>query len=202
MKTLTALSMIVTLACSSSAGEMKVATVDLQRLVKEYYRAEEVAKDLEARHKALFKELVELRLDGTKLLKETDELQELVNDPALSPSAREEKKKSLELKRSDLLAFKQRFDDTAAHRETEWQNLLSQANNRLLDEILVTTRGIGEKEGFNLVLNASKTNPLAGGVLFTKNVDDITEKVLASLNATKPVPKDKSTNSSPTTKQK
>ena len=51
--------------------------------------------------------------------------------------------------------------------------------------MLSVTKYIGEKEGLNLVLNANKTDPAAGEVLFSKNLDDITEKVLASLNATK-----------------
>ena len=76
MKTLGTLWFMVAVVWSSQAAELKVATVDLQRLVKEYYRAEDVAKQLEARHDALFKELAELRLDGNRLLKEAHDLQE------------------------------------------------------------------------------------------------------------------------------
>ena len=64
MKTLIALWCVAALVFSARAAEPKVATVDLQRLLKEYYRAEEIAKQLEARHEALFKELAQLRLDG------------------------------------------------------------------------------------------------------------------------------------------
>jgi len=34
-------------------------------------------------------------------------------------------------------------------------------------------------------LNANKSNPAASEVVFARNVDDLTEKVLASLNSTK-----------------
>jgi len=161
---------------------MKVATVDLQRLLKEYYRAEEIAKQLEARHDAVFKEFTELRLDGERLLKEAHDLQEGSIDLALSDAARAEKKRSLELKLADFRAFEVSYDQTRVQREAEFQNQAVVANRRILDEILTRTRSIGEAGGFNLVLNASKMNP----VVFSKDLDDITEKVLASLNATKP----------------
>lgn len=188
MKAIVTLWFIIAVACQSEAADLKVATVDLQRLLKEYYRAEEVLKQLEARHDALFKELARLRLDGNRLLKEAHDLQERSLDLALNDTAREETKRSLDLRLADLHAFELSYDQTRAQRESEFQNQAALANKRILGEILITTRGIGEKQGFNLILNASIAAPTISDVVFTKNVDDITEKVLASLNATKPGP--------------
>ena len=120
---------------------MKIATIDLQRLWREYYRAEEAAKQMEARHNALFKALAELRLEGNRLRKEAGELQELSLDPALSASAREEKKKSFDLKLSDLRAFELRYDQARNERETEFQTQALQANKRIAENILSATRG-------------------------------------------------------------
>lgn len=188
MKALVTLLLMIAVVCLSQAAEMKVATVDLQRLLKEYYRAEDVAKQLESRHQALFKELAELRLDGNRLLKEAHNLQERSLDLALNDTARAETKRSFELKLADLHAFELSYDQTRAQREAEFQNQEVLANKRILEEILTTTRSVSESGGFNLVLNASKVNPAISDVIFTKNVDDITERVLASLNATKPPP--------------
>jgi len=185
MKTFILLCLAVMLPYSHQGEGLKVGTVDMQKLVKEYYRAQEVAKDLEARSKSLFKEMAELRLDGNRLAKEAHDLQELSFDAALSPAARDEKKRSFELKLSDLRAFELRYDETKAQREAELQNRALQANKRIFDEILTVTRSLGEREGFNLILNASKANPATSDVLFSKSVDDLTEKVLASLNSTK-----------------
>jgi outer membrane protein len=187
MKTFFTIWMIAALTRVAGAVELKVATVDLQRLVQEYYRAQEVAEQLAAKQAGFAKELAELRLDGQRLVKETRELQERSADPALSLAGRDETKKLFDLKLSDLRAFEMRYESTKAQRESEFQNQVTQANRRLLDEVLTTTRRIGDSEGFHLVLNSSKTNPASSDVLFAKQVDDITEKVLASLNATKPV---------------
>lgn len=201
MKTLITLCFVIVLTGTAPSAELKVATVDLQRLVREYYRAQEIAKQLEAKQATFAKELAELRLDGQRLLKETQDLQERSADAALSAVGREETKKLFELKLSNLRAFEMRYENTKAQRESEFQNQALQANKRILDEILGTTRGIGDREGFNLVLNANKANPAASDVLFTKNVADITEKVLASLNATEPVSKDTLPASDSTKKQ-
>lgn len=186
MKTLLTIWYLIAFLCSMGAAEMRVATVDLQRLLKEYYRAEEVAKQLEARHDGVFKELAQLRLDGDKLLKEAHDLQSRSLDLALTDAARAETKQSLELKLADLREFQLSYDQTRVQRESEFQNQVVLADRRIVDEVLTTTRGIGEKQGFNLVLNASKTNSGISDVVFAKNIEDITESVLVSLNATKP----------------
>jgi hypothetical protein len=62
----------------------------------------------------------------------------------------------------------------------------SQNENGLLLTSEVTTtwdlHSIGNASGVNLILNASRANPIASDVLYSKGVEDITDKVLASLN--------------------
>src|SRR5262249_55964607 len=101
---------------------------------------------------------------------------------------RERKRKSFEAKLLDLNTFQVRYEDVRAQREAELQRQVAGSNQAIQEEVLSVTRYIGEREGFNLILSASKANPLASDVVFSKNVDDITEKALASLNATKPAP--------------
>jgi hypothetical protein len=79
-----------------------------------------------------------------------------------------------------------RYDDFKAQREAELQLHLTQTNKRILEDVMSVTRFIGEKESFHLILNANKANPAASDVLFSKHVDDLIERVVASLNAAKP----------------
>jgi Skp family chaperone for outer membrane proteins len=197
MKTFIGILCVLALAGASRAVELKIATVDMDRLVKEYYRAEQVAKDLQASHAALFTELAGMRVEYDRLVTETHDLEERSSDPALNTAAREERRKQFELKLSDLRAFKVHVEEVTQQREAEWQSQRARAEERILDEILVATRGIGDKEGFNLVLHANKSKPLSGGVLFVKNVDDLTDKVLARLNATRPSPKEEGSKQEP-----
>jgi outer membrane protein len=185
MKSLLAVTLWV-FTFSAVAGELKVATVDLQRLLAEYHRAQEVGKQLREKQSSFQKELEGLRLEGRTLIRETDELQKLSLDNALSASEREAKKRAFEGKVADLRAFEVRYDTVRSQRETELQTFATQNNKRVIDDILSVTRTLAEKQGINLVLNASRANPIGSDVLYSKGVDDLTDHVLVSLNARKP----------------
>jgi len=185
MKALLSMALIGALAWSSMGAEIKIGTLDLQKAVSEYYKWQEATKQMKAKEAAYLKDLETLRLEGSKLLKEAQELEEMAANSALNATQREEKKKSFEEKRIDLRQFQVRYDDFRAQRENELQSYSVRTKKQIMDEVLSVTKYIGEKEGFNLVLNANKTEPATGEVLFSKNVPDITGKVLESLNATK-----------------
>lgn len=192
MKPLLAAWSLIVLSGATFAADLKVATVDLNRLLNEYYRSQDVAKELDAKHKALFDSIAELRLDGERLAKEANDLRQGALDPALKEAARTDKLKSLERKLGDVHAFELKYDQTRAEKETEFQLQVGQAKKTILNEVLTATRGIGEKEGFNLVLDASRSGPPTD-VVFAKNVTDLTDMVLASLNATRAQPKQTNT---------
>jgi outer membrane protein len=188
MKRILSISLLGAFTCLSWGAELKVATVDVQRLTAEYYKSQEVLKQLKEKESSFLKELEGLRLEGRKLAKQVEDLKEESALNVLSAAERESKKKSFEVKLLDLSAFQVRYDDVRAQREAELQAQLARSNKAIQEEVLSVTRYIGEREGFNLILNANKASPLAGDVIFSRNVDDITEKALASLNATKVVP--------------
>jgi outer membrane protein len=190
MKRLLSLLLIGALACTCRAADLKIATLDLQRLMSEYYKAQSAFKALKEKESSFAKELDRLRLEVRQLAKESEDLRELAANNALSASERQEKKKSFEIKLTDLRAFEIRYDDFRGQAQAELQNSLAITQKRVLEDILSATKRIGDREGFNLVLNANKANPAASDVLFSKNIDDITERVLTSLNATKPAPPD------------
>jgi outer membrane protein len=188
MKASLPLGLIGIFTWSCAAGELKVATVDLQRVLTDYYKAQEVAKQLKEKQASFLKELDGIRLEGRKLVQEAEALRELAANDALSSTAREEKKKSFETRLTDLRAFEVRYDDLKSQREAELQLQASQSNKRILDDVMSATRFVGEQEGFNLILNANRANPVASDVLFARNVTDLTERIVTSLNATRPLP--------------
>ena len=182
MKTWIAIGICGALVCSGFTAELKVATVDFQRLLSEYHRAQEVGKQLREMQASFQKELEGMRLQGRTLLRETEELQKLSLDNALSMNERETKKRAFENKVTDLRAFDVRYDNFRAQRETELQSLAAQKNKRVIEEVVAATQSIGDASGVNLILNANRANPLAGAVVYSKGIEDITDKVLASLN--------------------
>jgi len=168
------------------SAELKIGTIDLQRAMTDYYKWEEVTQQIKQRDTSYVKELEPLRLEGTRLEREARELALSIQDNALSSSVRDEKKKLFEQKQVDLGEIRMRFDDLQLKRQTDLQKYSVQTRKQIAEDVLTVTRKIGETEGFNLILNANKAEPISADVLFSKNVDDITEKVLARLNAGKP----------------
>lgn len=182
MRALAPLIAAMLMVCSSLAAELKIATVDMQRLLAEYQRAQEVAKQLREKQGSLQRELEGLRLEGRRLVTETEELNKLAQDTALSSSERENKRKALEAKVLDLRSFDVKYDNARAQREAELQAFAARHNKHIVEEVMSATRSVGEREGVHLILNASRANPLASDVLYSREIPDVTDQVLASLN--------------------
>ena len=174
--------LILCFALPSFGGELKIVTVDLQRLLAEDEQAKEAAKQVREKEVSFQKEIQGLRLEGRRLLSETDELKKAADDNALSAAAREDKRKALETKLADLRTFEVKYDNVRAQGEAELRTLLAQTNKRIVEDVLTATRAVGEKEGVNLILNANRANALGSDVLYSKDIPDVTEKVLLSLN--------------------
>lgn len=188
MKTTLTLIGVLGIAFFSVAADLKVAVVDLQQVVADYYKAQEMAKELKAEEVSFVREIEGLRLEGRKRLTEVEDLRRLSLDNALSASNRDEKKRNLETKLSDLNGFQIRYDEIKGQRESEFQMNAARVNRSIVEEVLSATKRVGDEQGFNLVLNVNKLSPTSSDVLFTKEVEDVTGKVLALLNRTRPAP--------------
>lgn len=186
MRTILSVILGTVISFTAYSAELKIGTIDLQRAMTDYYKWDEVTQQIKQRDTSYVKELEPLRLEGTRLEREARELALSIQDNALSSSARDEKKKLFEQKQVDLGEIRMRYDDLQLKRQTDLQKYSVQTRKQIADDVLTVTRKIGEAEGFNLILNSNKAEPIAADVLFSKNVDDITEKVLTRLNAGKP----------------
>lgn len=169
----------------SYAGELKVATVDLQAVLKQYDKANEALKTVQLQEVSFAKELDGLKLEGQKLVREAEELGKSITDLALSAAERDLRRKRWEDKLQGLSALRIRYDELREEKQRELRLSLERSNRQVLEEIVTVTRKIGDEEGFNLILNRNRDNPTAGEVVFAKGVTDITEKVVTTLNQRK-----------------
>jgi len=151
MKSIVWIALLAAFTGFSSGADLKVATVDLQRLMGEYYKAQQAIKELKEKEASFLKEMEGLRLEGRKLAKEVENLKEESASNVLSAAEREEKKRTFQTKALDLSTFQVRYDDVRAQREAELQAQLTFSNKRIQEEVVSVTRQIGEREGFNLI---------------------------------------------------
>src|SRR4051812_13103383 len=110
MKTILSLSLAFAVAWSSSAAEVRIGTVDLQKVMSDFYKWQQASNYLKEKEVSYFKELEGMRLEGSRLKRETEDLQERAVNEALSATERAQTRKNFQLKLTDLQEFEMRYD--------------------------------------------------------------------------------------------
>jgi outer membrane protein len=179
--------LLVSLLSSSAWAQTRLATVDLRKIFDSYWKTKQAdaalkdrAADIEKDHKTM--------LDDWKKAK--DEYQTLLtdaNNQTLSLEERDKRKKSAEDK------FKQikESEDAIGQYERQARTTLDEQRKRMRDtiveEIRTAVNGKAKSAGYTLVLDtaaeSANNTPI---VLFTSNENDMTDAVLAQLNAGAP----------------
>lgn len=176
------------LVAFSAAAETKIATIDLSKVFKDYYKtvlADAAIKDevtgLEKDRKALVDDYQKSTDDYKKALDEA-------NNQAVSSDEREKRKKEAEgklIKINDLRQSIEQFDRTA---KGQMDEKMRQTRDKIVGEIKNVVSTKAKTAGFTLVVDISAAEP--GGrppiVLYTSGENDLTAAVLTQLNANAP----------------
>ena len=185
-KIVTAL-LLVTLVSAPAWGQGRIATVDLRKVFDGYWKTKQAdasikdrGADLEKEHKSMLEDWKKAKDDYQTLLTEA-------NNQTLSLEERDKRKKSAEDK------FKQIKDSEDAIRQYERQatTTIDEQKRRMRDsiveEIRTTVSGKAKAAGYALVFDTTaetvNNTPI---ILYSNNENDITEAVLAQLNAGAP----------------
>ncbi len=175
-------------AATASAQTLKVGTVDVQKVVKSYYKFEQGNQELERSYKAAeskFKEKVATR---QSTVGEIGKLNAEIDKPELSRDAKETKSKLRDEKIADLKSL----DSELQSEEAKVRNELNTKKQALMREIFGDLmKVVDEKvknENYQMVLDKSAAGAAIGSpVLLYANKDfDFTDEVVATLNKNKP----------------
>ena len=179
---------LLSIASSAVAAETKIATIDLGKVFKDYYKtvlADAAIKDevtgLEKDRKALVEDYQKSTDDYKKALDEA-------NNQAVSADEREKRKKEAEgklIKINDLRQSIEQFDRTA---KGQMDEKMRQTRDKIVAEIKNVVSTKAKSAGYTLVVDTSTAEP--GGrppvVIYTNGENDITAVILAQLNANAP----------------
>jgi outer membrane protein len=143
----------------SFAGDVKIATVDLSKLLKDYPGSQKAMDKLQDIGKKKYKELVPMQ-DELKDLQ--NELQN--NSSVLSKKEKEEKKELLEMKYEQFQKAKSQVD-------VEIQGKEDEMTQEVLGEIKDVIAGVAKDKGYDLILDAKTTAYAKGGVDLTDDVE-------------------------------
>ena len=172
----------------SALGQTKIATVDLKKLFDNYYKTklaqtaiQERASQLDKDDKSMKDELKTGSDDYQKLLQQA-------NDQALSADERDRRKQSADDKLKDLQQRKAAIDQY----ERQAQTSLGEQRQRMRDNILVEIKAAiatkAKAANDTLVFDtAAETVNGTMTIVYSTNDNDLTDAVLAQLNAGAPI---------------
>ena len=176
----------------AGAADLKIAVVDGNRLLKEYYKTELADSHMQQQLDDFAAERDKLLAEHKKLKKDFEALRAEADNKALTDEAREKKKEQAEDKLNAVIEYENSIREKAASRQKQIQGEGRKIHEELAKAIRAAVKGQAEKNGFTLVLEGSGI--LANGlesVLYAEPKMDITDTVLKVLNADKPAEKEK-----------
>jgi Skp family chaperone for outer membrane proteins len=183
--------MSAALAGGAVAGELKIAVVDGNRLLKGYYKTELADQHMQQQLDDFQAERDKLLADHKRLRAEFEALRGETDNKALTDEAREKKKEQAEEKLSQVIEFETSIREKAASRKKQIEGEGRRIHAELAKAIRATVKAQAEKDGYTLVLEQSGL--LANGlepVLYAEPKMEITDAVLKILNAERPAAKE------------
>jgi outer membrane protein len=167
----------------ASAQNIKIGTVDMKRVFESYYKTKDAEAKINEKRNSAKKEL-EDRMDvAKKALEEVKKLDEDVQKPELSKSARDEKMRTRQEKASDLQNMDREIREFQAAQEKQLNELSVRMRAGIVEEINKVVEARVKAENYDLVID--KSGPSLNGVplvLFSRDNWDFTTDVVTALN--------------------
>jgi outer membrane protein len=172
----------------SALAQTKIATVDLKKLFDNYYKTKLAQAAIQERASQLDKDDKSMKDDLKKGSDDYQKLLEQANDQALSADERDRRKQSADEKLKQLQEKKAAIDQF----ERQAQTTLGEQRQRMRDNILVEIKAAvatkAKAANDTLVIDtAAETVNGTMAVVYSTNDNDLTDAVLAQLNAGAPI---------------
>lgn len=177
----------VLLACSARAADVKIGTIDLQKVFTKYFKTELANAAIQEEVAGLQKDNKSLIEEHTKAVDDYKKALDEANNQAVSAEEREKRKKEAEgrlIKINDLRQSIEQFERTA---KGNIEEKLRQSREKILKEIKDVIATKCKSAGMSMVFDNSTSElgrlPV---VLYTNGANDLTDEILAQLNANAP----------------
>jgi outer membrane protein len=183
-KTLTLLTLTLALGLASASAEsLKVGTVDMQKVFKEYYKTKTAETRIGTIRESAKKEFDEKVDHLNKGAAEVKKMAEDAERPELSKESKESKVRARDEKIAELRAEEKDLNDFKTTRERDIQKTMSSMLGDIVKEINAVIADKVAADNYHVVLD--KSGPSTNGVpvvLFARPEFDFTDAVIAVLN--------------------
>ena len=190
MKTLritTLVTCAVLLACSARAADSKIGTIDLQKVFTKYYKTDLANAAIQEEVGGLQKDNKALIEEHTKAVDDYKKALDEANNQAVSAEEREKRKKEAEGKLIKINDLRQTIDQFERTAKGNIEEKLRQSREKILKEIKEVIAIKCKSAGMSMVFdNSSSELGRLPVVLYSNGTNDLTDEILAQLNANAP----------------
>lgn len=186
LPTFLCLSFLVSTALASlaSAQGIKIAVVDMQDALNRYYKTDIEVEKINSMADEKRKNIDERQAAYQQMTDKLTELDKTARDTLLSEDKRKDAMTQLQALVQERQAKAQEIADAQRKASAEVMQARQEMESTLVGEIKAAVNAIVEAQGHDLVFDKSFLPKANKAILYTsENVVDLTEEVVASLNA-------------------
>lgn len=181
-------------------AKLKIATVDMQQLFKEYYRTEEAQRQINVERARIQKENNERLARIRELDTELQNLRKMLDDPAISDSKKQEVYQDWNMKQQEGIALDRERREFLQRRNQALNEKMVQRMKGILEEIRKLVEELAKSEDYDYVFDKSgMSTSQVPFLLYTKDATDITATLLEDLN--KDAPEESATEEEPASEE-
>lgn len=169
--------------------DLKIATVDMQQLFKEYHRTNEAQKQINVERARIQKENNERLARIRELEAELQSLRKQLEDPSISDKKKQDLFKEFQMKTQEGVALDRERREYLQRRNAALNEKMVQRMRGILEEIRKLVEDQAKSDDYDYVFDKSGlSTSQVPFLLYTKDATDITPGLLTELNKDAPAP--------------
>jgi Skp family chaperone for outer membrane proteins len=170
------------------AQQLKVGTIDMQKVLAAYYKTQEAKEKLEAAQKAANDELNQRMETRKKDIDAINKLNEEMNRPDVSAATKDQKAQERDAKIAEEQGLEKEMTEFRDSRSKQLQEEQNHMVSALVEDIMRVVSDQVKTQSFDLVLDRSGRSAGLGTMvlLYAKDNMDFSDVVIAKLNSNRP----------------
>ena len=187
--TLAAVTALLFALPATAQDKLKIATVDMQTLFKQYHRTTDAQREVNV-ERAKIQQNNNDRLETIRALEgELQGLRKQLDDPSLSDKRKQELFKDFQMKTQEGVALDRERREFLQRRNTALNEKMMQKMRGILEEIRKLVEDRAKSDDYDYVFDKSgMSTSQVPFLLYTKDATDITAGLLGVLNKDAPAP--------------
>lgn len=178
---------ILGLTITAQAADIKIVTVDVNKIFEGYFKAQEGQKKIKSAMDTLQTEFQGYLKEGQDMVDERNKLVEQLDNPVLSEDAKKDLQSQIGTKERDIGRKQQELQNWQRDQQQVMNTRSLEFRKSMIQDIRKVVNQEAEKMGATLVLDTSDImGTEVPTVLFAKAEMDISEIVLKELNKDRP----------------